>query len=199
MPTGYTAKVADRDEVTFNEFAWDCARAFGAFVNQRDDNGPPILEEEVSDYYLDAIAKAESELDEWLSLSEQQKYDRVMGNQNEQYLRMRRERDNKKRRYYRMVEMVKEWEPPTEEHVEMKHFMLDQLVESLRFDCEGWLPKNPTHESIMEEVRNGESALNESLAYHKDGYEKERERVNNRNRWKRELAESIGMPQESKP
>ena len=37
MPTGYTSGVQDGSIKHFNEFVWDCARAFGSLIHMRDD------------------------------------------------------------------------------------------------------------------------------------------------------------------
>lgn len=37
MPTGYTAAVEDGTITEFDDFAWQCARAFGALIMMRDD------------------------------------------------------------------------------------------------------------------------------------------------------------------
>ena len=43
MPTGYTAPI--KDGISFNDFMWGCARAFGALIMMRDDPpGTPIPE-----------------------------------------------------------------------------------------------------------------------------------------------------------
>ena len=62
MPTGYTAAIADG--VTFEQFALNCARAFGALIDMRDEpSDAPIPERfEPSNYHEKKIAEINDEL-----------------------------------------------------------------------------------------------------------------------------------------
>jgi len=63
MPTGYTDKI--NEGITFKTFALNCARAFGACVEFRDEGGGGEVIPEVfhpSDYHLKCQDKAISEL-----------------------------------------------------------------------------------------------------------------------------------------
>ena len=53
MPTGYTADIYEGNDVSFRDFALKCARAFGACIEQRDDdaNDKPKLIEKTKDNY----------------------------------------------------------------------------------------------------------------------------------------------------
>lgn len=63
MPTGYTAAITDKD-ISFEQFVWDCARAFGALVLQRDDAiGSPIKLPEPSPYNRDRLVEIKSEIE----------------------------------------------------------------------------------------------------------------------------------------
>lgn len=47
MPSCYTSDIADGKDVSFNDFVLKCARAFGACIEQRDDNAndkPKLIE-----------------------------------------------------------------------------------------------------------------------------------------------------------
>ena len=58
MPSGYTNKI--KDDISFEEFALSCARAFGACVEMRDDPGDAKIPEEFtpSPYYKKALDDA---------------------------------------------------------------------------------------------------------------------------------------------
>ncbi len=62
MPTGYTADIAKG--ITFQQYAWSCARAFGALVMMRDEpSDAPIPEAFTpSDYHVKALAEARAKL-----------------------------------------------------------------------------------------------------------------------------------------
>ena len=57
MPTGYTHVVQDGTCVDFNDFTWRCARAFGAMINQRDDDmdAGVVLDEEEASFYQETL------------------------------------------------------------------------------------------------------------------------------------------------
>ena len=44
-------------------------------------------------------------------------------------------KEETKKGYLRMLKLVNEWEPPTEEHNGVKAFMMDQISKSIDFDC----------------------------------------------------------------
>ena len=66
MPTGYTLDLYDVKDITFEEFALRCARAFGALISMRDEPiDAPIPERfEPSDYHLKELEKAKKRLKE---------------------------------------------------------------------------------------------------------------------------------------
>ena len=66
MPTGYTLDLYDGKDITFEEFALRCARAFGALISMRDEPiDAPIPERfEPSDYHLKELEKAKKRLKE---------------------------------------------------------------------------------------------------------------------------------------
>src|SRR5665213_2401224 len=66
MPTGYTSKLYEGKDQSFNEFVMRCARAFGALITMRDDpSDAPIPDEFTADsYYSERIATTTRELAE---------------------------------------------------------------------------------------------------------------------------------------
>ena len=141
MPTGYTDVVADGSVTEFYEFIMRCARAFGALINMREESMnatiPDHFEPDIS-YYDRELEKAASRLSELRMMSlpavreaAQQAYaTEVTRYEN------RIDREGLKRsRYEAMLAHVEAWQPPTDDHFELKEFMKNQLEESVRFDC----------------------------------------------------------------
>lgn len=64
MPTGYTANI--KNGITFEEFALDCARNFGALIIMRDEpKDAPIPEQfEASKHHEEATSKYLEELNQ---------------------------------------------------------------------------------------------------------------------------------------
>lgn len=141
MPTGYTADLYEGKDVSFEGFIWECSRAFGALILMRDDPKdapiPAVIEPDVR-YYEDSKVKAEARLVELAAMTPEEimqanRQDRA------EVLKSRAESAVKRRlireRYQAMLAEVAEWEPPTADHTGLKDFMVQQLEESIRFDC----------------------------------------------------------------
>jgi hypothetical protein len=101
-------------------------------------------------------------------------------------------------RYRAMLTEVEAWEPPTADHVELKQFMLDQLTESIRFDC-SWAPPAPGPAPAPAEwiADRRRKALDE-LAHAAGDLAQEIQRAAGRTAWvkalRASLAEADAMP-----
>ena len=142
MPTGYTCDVAEGKITTLNDFAMLCARAFGVCIDMRDaslDTPIPERFEPNTDHHDKRI----TELSERLSTLQNMTDDELEADcreAHEKSLTRRREYLEEKGRtrecYERMLDQVKSWKVP-EELNELRGFMIEQLSESIRFDCGG--------------------------------------------------------------
>ena len=198
MPTGYTADVADGKVTDFRTFALRCARQFGATVMQRDEpmDVLPKLREE-SDYAKKGLAKSEAELARLRAMTiteagaEQAKEHRA---QAKAYNEMRRDMREKRGRYTTMLASAREWTPPTAEHGRLKQFMIDQLEESIKYDCnDEWLDEKPlvAVEVWLKEKQERELA---SVKRYAEDVAAERVRVAAANAWIRALW--AGLPRQ---
>jgi len=138
MPTGFTQLI--NDGVDFKTFVMRCSRAMGALIMMRDDPDDAKIPErfEPNGYHLREGEKAHKELTRLKSLTTKQikseinKEFRAAINQRE-----KRTIDIAKQRagYEKTLLKVKEWQPPSPEHVEFKGFMIQQIESSIEFDC----------------------------------------------------------------
>jgi len=140
MPTGYTHGVANGEVTTFAQYAKRCARGMGALVSKRDDpldDDLPSKIEPYTEYYDGKIAELQEEIKFFLykpdnelrhKITKEYVDDRIS---TYEYLNENREQIA---RYNDMLEKVKAWVPPTEDHVNFKKFMTDQLEDSISFD-----------------------------------------------------------------
>ena len=194
MPTGYTLDLYDGKDITFEEFVLKCARAFGALIDMRDEPmDAPIPERfEPSDYHLKELEKAKRRLKEirkWNEEKAEQEAERTY----REALKEREEfiKKNKliRKRYEDMLSKVQKWKPPTIEHASLKQFMIQQLLESIEFDC--FVPEMPQRLS-GEEYREQQikKALSD-IEYHEKEYTEEVNRVYERNKWLLSLRESL--------
>lgn len=141
MPTGYTAAVQDGTITELVPFAMHCARAFGALVLMRDaPTNAPIPEAFApSPFYLQRQREAEQRLAQLRTFSP---LDAQRACQQEHTAATARWRDRcieqakQRARYQAMLDQVRGWAPPSKGHDQFHVFMQDQLVESLRHDCE---------------------------------------------------------------
>lgn len=202
MPSGYTEGILSGTINDLNDFIWMCARGFGAFITQKDNiDEPPILKEKPNPYYKNKIKQL---------LNEQQKYNEYTDDdwQNEylKYIEDQlkdiddniKEKIESKEKYENILNQVKEWIPPNENFHKLKSFMINQIEESIDFDCDTsfWQErKNKISNLKLEQYkRNVLNDINESLILNKEYYDEEVQRVKERNQWKQQLIESIGLP-----
>ena len=201
MPSGYTAPVRDGEVVELDDFVLKCARAFGACIMQRDDpiDDAPKMEE-VSDYHSNALKKAEKELAQLKVKSRDELLQDFFAAQRaalESYEKDLKEKSQAELRYRSMIEKVEGWQPPSPDHEGLKEFMLKQLNDSIEWDCNTGYYKDQleriqemTFESwYAEELKAAEW----DVEYHGREYKEEVERVENRNKWKQQLYESLGV------
>jgi hypothetical protein len=200
MATGYTDGVQSGKVTEFSDYAMRCARAFGALVTMRDDSmdAPIPTELPVSDWSLTRLAAARAELAEVEAMSVEAAAERAVA-EHAKSVEYRRESvqraDRDRERYEAMLAKVREWTPPSSDHVEMKSFMEQQLTLSIDWDCD---------RSIVEEqvCLSGEDwrsqrieSLKRDIEYYVRHHAEEVERTENRNRWVRLLRESLGEKQ----
>lgn len=197
MPTGYTADI--KDGISFKTFAMNCARAFCACVELRDEagGGDRIPEKfEPSDYHSKALSKARDELAALeamtpaeLDRSAAKDYDdaetrRVMA---------LREKAEQRAAYEAMLEKVRMWAPPTEEHKGLHQFMAEQIIESIRFDCGGTYYDTPiVRLTGAEWAAKRRASLDSDVIYHADEHAKEVKRAADRTAWVAAIRQSLG-------
>lgn len=198
MPTGYTADVADGNITDFTEYALQCARNFGACVMLRDEplsSDIPIFEP--SDYHQTALEKARQELIEFESMTKEQrlefknaKYDGMIKSNN----KIVAEKKIELKRYEAMLEKARAYKSPSPDHDNYAKFLVEQLEESIKWDCDTSYYENTPEKSSFEYWETETLGdLHHSIARHEKEYQKEIERINTRNEWVFKLKESLGM------
>jgi hypothetical protein len=196
MPSGYTADI--KDGISFKTFALNCARAFGACVELRDEpgGGDRIPESFApSDYHTKALDKARADLAALgamtpaeLERGAAKAYDDAETNRTMQL----REIAGQRAAYEAMLAKVQAWVPPTEEHKGMQQFMAKQITESIRFDCGGDYYATPTVRLTgpgWAEKRR--AALARDLDYHAEKHAEEVKRAESRTAWVAALRASL--------
>jgi hypothetical protein len=138
MPNGYTADIYDGKDVSLKDYAAQCARAFGAFVHQRDDGHDAALRyPEKRTYAAESLKKAEIELNRWNVLTEAEKYaqwERYVQEKTESHAKTVMAHAVLRKRYTEMLNKVRAVEVP-EELAKFKEFLEKNLTDSMEFHC----------------------------------------------------------------
>jgi hypothetical protein len=191
MPTGYTYYILKG--CTFKEYALKCAHAFGANLELKDKSiDEPIPEYKVDSYHLKELNKAKKELKKFKKLTFNQKLkkiDEYNDKEIENYNKKLKEYYENKKKYEFMLEKVKNYNPPTEDHIGFKKFMKEQIESSMEWDLN--LPKFPKSISIKEWENKELNSIIWEIDYHKKEYEKEKQRVKRNNKWNKKLVDSL--------
>lgn len=197
--TGYTHQLIEKKQ-TFPEFALSCARAFGALIMMRDDPmDAPIPERfEPSAYCKEKCEEAKALVERLSAMTPQEQYAFGYAAKDEEIrtvLELHQRSNGQISVMADMLAQVESWEPPTEEHIELKQFMLQQLQDTIKFESmggyyekrlQGLRDKNP-HDFYQEELA---SARND-IEYHQRKYQEEVEGTEKRNQWLQELRASL--------
>jgi hypothetical protein len=194
MPTGYTAEIANG--ITFNRFAWSCARAFGALVTMRDDPADaPIPERfEPSDWNAKQLTKARDRLAtlrvmsiEDATANAKAEYDEAVKSHRAQLA----EKQALSNKYHAMLAEVVKWEPPTPEHQGLKDFMVEQIRQSIDWDCDTKYMHVPLLLPAKAWLAQRIAAAERDIAYHEKQHAEEVERTEQRNAWLSALRTSL--------
>ncbi len=199
MPTGYTSDI--QNDISFEDYLLGCARAFGACVHQRDDSmkDKPKLRA-VSDHYEETILEMEAELGAIRTMNREQreKYGQELKEEAIAYAQKSfNEKVLLKNKYDAMLAKAQAWNPPTPDHVNLKQFMIDQINESIRFDCDtAYTLEKLTEASnakpvdLVEEKAVG---YERSIKFYEEEWAKDKSRVEEANRWISALYDSLGI------
>jgi hypothetical protein len=197
MPTGYTGYINEAG-ATFEKFVMRCARSRGAFVMMREDplDAPiPADLNKPSDYHKTELAKAEKEWEDFLKLSLEDAAklsDEEYKRESEKFAGYEKKHQLLKKKYVAMLQKVKAWIPPTEDHEDLKEFMISQINQSIDHDCspfpESVLPKRMTATEWSDKKRD---KIRRSINYHREELCKEIQRCNDRNDYVQKLVASL--------
>lgn len=195
--TGYTEKVAENENFSFKDFALMCARSFGALIDMRDEPlDAPLPEKfEPNDYYINRLNEAKAELRKFRANPPKKdelskRYDEYLFTLGED---IRKENDKRKiikQRYEAMIDKVKNWQPPTPEHNGLKELMIEQLTDSIEFDCKEYKPRIETKAEYIH-VYGNEKYLLDEIAHYERFVKEEKDRCESKNKWIKELRDSL--------
>lgn len=202
MPSGLTYKICNGTDTSLRDFALTCVRQLGAGYRASEqgekelprDHAPKIM---VSDYHLKQIKNAEEELEKWLVVKRNpEKAMRLYTEEKEAREEANKDYeikdDEKRKRYENMIKRVKNWNLP-EKYASLKSLMLQQLQDSLDWDCrkKDAAPLYSELPPIDEWIENNIQYAIKDLQYHHEEFKKAQESVNTTNEYLQGLYDEI--------
>lgn len=201
MPTGYTAAI--EKGISFENFVLSCARNFGACIALRDESSDVLPTTENVMFGRDEYSKKELEQEEsnliyYKNLSDEDwKNEQQKSIQNEEnWINAEIKAKNELlEKYHLMRQKVCEWTPPTHKHYGLRDFMLSQIADSIKGDCDlsyykiklGILKTETVEEYKEKTIADCER----SIEYLKKEIRENNKRNKNRVEWVQQLLDSL--------
>lgn len=204
MPTGYTSGIIDGKITTFEQFATQCTKAFGATIHMRDDSlDTPYEPRTPSEYYTDSLQSQKEELKKMKTISDEEIIQELQSSWKENLEYHEKKLAEKRSNLEKLniiLESAKSWVPPTEDHVGLREFMINQLEMTIKGDGDPSYHeevimkiKKEMEEGIDPKVYREEriEEIEERISYYEAEVQNEIERCKNSNDWMKKFFESI--------
>lgn len=195
MPTGYTAAIADG--ITFQQYAMNCARAFGALITMRDEpSGAPIPDVfEPSDYHSTKVLEARAMLAQLEAMSEahaKRAADKAWDDAETHRIGRLLELASLREKYTAMLSQAKAYVAPTPDHEQFRTFMCEQIEQSIDFDCDTKYHDAPTTRlSALEWLGQQRAQAIHDIEYHSKSDAEEIDRAAKRTAWVANMRQSL--------
>jgi hypothetical protein len=196
MPTGYTSQI--ENGISFQDFVLNCARAFGALITMRDEPANAQIPEkfEPSDYHVKQLVEAKKEFERLETMNIEQARSETVAEYEKNLIDIAEYRKKKaalRSKYEDMLAQVRRWNPPTSDHVELKNFMIQQIISSIDFDCSmRHYDNNPPQMLPAEDwLRKERKKAADNISYHTKKMEAETTRAEECTRWVQQLRASL--------
>ncbi len=197
MSNGYTYNI--ESGISLKEFIAQCAHAFGALIEFRDENNDKTIipnELKKDTYYEEELKSTILELNKFKKLDNKQLEIRCGIKYKEEILRTKdaiKKRTELKLKYEKMLEEVNTWFPPTEDHVNLKNFMIKQLEDSIVYDCNlEYYNLDTIKKLTVKEYKKSElERLEKDMMYCTEKSIEDKERWNKSNKWIEDLRNSL--------
>ena len=204
MPTGYTAGIIDGEITTFEQFATQCSRAFGATIHMRDNPlDSPYEPRTPSEYYVNSLQSQREKLEETKTMTDEaivRDFENLLNDSLKYHERELEKTKVNLGRLNSIMESAKSWVPPTEDHEGVRDYMIDQLEITIKADGDPSYHVNKIVQA-KKELEEGidpkvyrEERIKESedrISYYEGEVQKELERCKQSNDWMDKFLESI--------
>jgi hypothetical protein len=199
LPTGYTSALYEGADSSFEDFAMNCARAFGVLHSLRDEPNSDIpLELKVDEYYHKSVDDVQARIDNFKSLSDSEIEEIIKENYFSEKRRLVEAISEKtaiEGRYRAMLDEVTAWTIPTDEHKGLRDFMIEQLESSIDADCNISYSsdslKNLKMKTVVEYRGEAIREAERSLKLSQERLERAEKDIAEKNKWLSDLRESL--------
>lgn len=204
MASGLTYKIEQGITTTGREFILDCAGSFGGYIRFRDCDDIRHITKVEPDiaYYENKLKEAQIEVAKLKSLSPVVIKENIVHAAHKRKMKHEKriqESEELKKKYYKVLEEVIAWEPPSEQHKSIKEFAIKQITDTMTTDLydesrfnqaeyEADLVKDPeAWRQEWLEFWEGQVKLNE------DRIKQELEYAETTTKWIQEFRQSLGL------
>lgn len=197
MPSGYTEPVLTGKITEFRDFALDCSRAFGARVMERDNGMDAQWEPRtIDEYYITRLNESIQKLNELTARTPEQWTTAHVKACEERFAYLQdtlAKAETAKARYSKMLVFAEDYVAPSADHENFKQFMVEQLVESMKFDVyKPHVSDTDVDRLTVEQFRDQKIAqVRKDISYYAKEIEEDADRVIGSNNWMYQLFTSL--------
>lgn len=203
MPTGYTVGIVNGEIKDFEQYAKLCMRAFGVAIHMKDDSLDKPYEPIVSsDYYKEELKSAKQSLKIAQDASPEEITKISLKKLTESKKYHKKSIVEAKIRQGRLEAILKDaekYQPPTKDHEGIKKFMIDQIKQTIDWDCDLKYHKDELAKIKLDIANfNPETARQQminsaekDITYYKKEHRLELKRCREANKWAELYLESL--------
>ena len=193
MPTGYAEAI--KDDITLEQYAMRCARAWGALIMMRDDPLDAPIPEEIppTTWYKEHLKEEQDRLAllESLSIEDASSMNLMEFNKAmEVYEKRMQGKTILRQKYIAMRNKVSAWEV-SEPYLSFKSFMIEQIDTSMEGDCNVKYEQTPVLIDTQQWLQEQIAQTQKQIAYFTEQDAEEVARCADRNAWLRGLREAL--------
>jgi hypothetical protein len=187
MPTGYTAAIEDGEITTGKDFLMQCSRNFGAMMHMREEPMGAKIEKRIpSDYYDKQLKESKEKLDFYCQMTDEEiqveieiEFKKAIESNKKYY----ESGLSKNKAYAKVLAEVLQWSPPTDDHVNLKEFAIQQIEMCMDDHHIKYKDLIPEKLSIQEWHAAKIEGCLENMKYYSKSKKQEEDRCKETNKW----------------
>ena len=196
MSTGYTLIIREKQNVTFREYALGCSQAFDDLIEMCDDSLDTQMQYEFHprDYHSNELKRAQETLQKAKNMTLEEatrEAERDYKSALRSHNKAQQSNADLHGRYEAMLQKARNYQSPTKDHDNFKKFMVDQLEESLKFDCSYSKVKAPQKQTPKQYQAQLIKQAKHDVAYHQKEWKEEVKHARKRTKWVQALMRSL--------